>query len=124
MEWIKVKDKLPKDGEIYDIIIFWPETNKQERLYCHIFKSKHAVVGWINYFQELPYYQNGLYEMSFGIDENLVTHYMPHIPMPPMPKLVWQRSTKTMPDIWITSTDDEYEIGKHLTKFSWRQIEK
>lgn len=40
------------------------------------------------------------------------------------PKLVWQRSTKAMPDIWITSTDEEHERGQHLTKFLWRQVEK
>lgn len=40
------------------------------------------------------------------------------------PQLVWQYSTKQSPDNWIDATNEDYEVGKDLAKFNWRQIEK
>ena len=99
MEWININELVPEIGQyvlVYTVtpIVFSP-------------------TGKINIRE---YGRRG-----FGIEN--VTHWQP-LPEPPhQPKLVWQRSTKAMPDIWITSTDDEHEVGKYLTKFNWRQKE-
>jgi hypothetical protein len=60
---------------------------------------------------------------SPGWPSYLVTGWILLPELPHQPKLVWQRSTKAMPDIWITSTDEDYEKGKNLPKFNWRRKE-
>lgn len=97
MEWIKIEDRFPEN-----------------RHWCLVMANNELF---------LACYKHGIFETEKPIILNQVTHWMPLPDAPAKPKLVWQRSTKAMPDIWITSTDDEYEVGKHLTKFNWRQKE-
>ena len=87
-KWISIEDRLPDDGKIYDIVIYWPEIKRQERRSSYVFKTKHDIVDWENYFQDNYYHLLGLYEMSFGVDENLITHYMEHVALPEPPETV------------------------------------
>jgi hypothetical protein len=84
-KWIEVNDGLPKDGEVYDIVCWWEDNHKQEERKGYIFKSKHWAVDWINFFQQKGFYDSGLYEESFGLDENIITHYRLHDPLPSPP---------------------------------------
>lgn len=84
-EWVSVENP-PKDGEIYDIVCWWKDSHKQEERKGYIFKEKHCIVDWVNFFQQYGFYNNGLYEESFGLDENIITHYRLHQPLPPPPQ--------------------------------------
>jgi hypothetical protein len=41
-----------------------------------------------------------------------------------IPQKVWQYSTVQEPDVWHDATYDEYGVGKELSRFNWRQIER
>lgn len=80
-------------------------------------KTAHQILMKVT--NEFPHFED--YDLTTMAMEEYAAQWKPEPPK--LPQTVWQRSTKTMPDIWITSTNDDYEKGKHLTKFNWRRKE-
>lgn len=97
MEWIDIKDRLP---EKFITVLF-----------CF---GDDMSTGFLT--------PDGINNHNRMLGGKSATHWMAIEP-PKQKKLVWQRSTKQMPDIWITSTDEEHERGQHLERFNWRQKE-
>lgn len=84
--WKTVSDNVPDEGTLYDIVIYWPDNQKQEERKAYVYKSKHGVAEIGSYFQHKYFFDLGLYEEMFATAEGLVTHYRPHQPLPQPPK--------------------------------------
>lgn len=106
MEWIKVTDDLPKEGDIY---------------WCYVVEINDLGKSG---FQWNCYYDPIDKEFRDNHQKMNVTHWRYLMPNPKEPKLVWLRSTKQIPDVWIASSDEEHERGQHLERFNWKQVEK
>lgn len=106
MDWIKIEDKLPSEGQIIDI---WNGNNSRS-----IFRG--------NEFERYVDVCNK--DRVMVLVYMKVTHWKPISEGPYEQKLVWQSSTQQQPDVWTDRTDEEYELMGHLSRFQWRQVEK
>lgn len=83
--WIPVTERLPEDGKVYDIVIYWPDKATPDKREGYIFKEK-SFPEEKPMFQEASCFGMGLYELTFFLSENLVTHYREWTPLPNKPE--------------------------------------
>lgn len=104
MEWIKVTDKQKPDD--CETILLWVEHHEVKSSgYYSLTKDKfvsHRLV----------------------MDSYEPTHWAYFPAGPKKTQKTWQYATTKEPNVWVDATFDEYGVGKELTKFLWREIEK
>ena len=111
MEWINVKDQLPKVGHEVNVVT---ETSRGTRVT--------ALCLYLNgagqWYWDNNYGSGNIHLMD------AVKYWQP-LPEPPhQPKSIHQYSTKQDPDVWIDASEDEYNVGQHLSRYNWREVVK
>ena len=103
MLWFKTKDNILPDDNRWVIV----SKNGHTQVIPHHYDVKNDRWWW---------YPTG--EEQFDIQAWC------DYPIAPKTTLIWQYATRQEPDLWKDATDEEYELGKHLAKWNWRQVEK
>lgn len=114
MEWINIKDNFPKTESLL-------LTTSKKILIGDWYNNVWRVSGKIRWEESIK----GGFELVSDLKTSDITHWMPLPELPIQPKLTWQYKRFGEPDIfWKDATQEEYEVGKELTRYKWRQIEK
>lgn len=82
-EWVPISVQ-PTHGEIYDIAVKWSDSSNPVMITKTIYQEGRFGINdkYEPFFQELAFFEMGLYEMSYQVKEKIITHYKLHIPLP------------------------------------------